>query len=269
MTSEPETVVDAGFIVGLIELNRHRGHLGRETKMKRKPGLSRAVLAALAVTAAAGLAGCGGSGHQAQATNTPASLTMATPAATAALPPPDAATQAGSTQPDAAAPAVAAAQPRFAQVVAVKPITEATTTSTPRQVCRDEQVAVPKQYKDKNQIGGGVVGGLVGGLVGNQIGGGKGKTLATVAGVAGGAYAGHEIQKHHQEKNATEMETRNVCHTVQDKTTSTRTVGYDVTYDLNGKTDHVRMDHDPGVGTGLPVKNGVVAVGEEGGSDYQ
>ena len=112
-----------------------------------------------------------------------------------------------------------------------------------------------------DQVGGAVVGGLVGGLLGNQVGGGKGKTLATVAGVAGGAYAGHEIQKNHQEKNATETETRNVCHTVTDKSTSTKTVGYDVTYTLNGQTGQVRMDHNPGVGTGLPVKNGVVVAG--------
>ncbi|MGH8117562.1 MAG: glycine zipper 2TM domain-containing protein, partial [Rhodanobacteraceae bacterium] len=128
----------------------------------------------------------------------------------------------------------------------------------PRQVCRDEQVAVPETYKDKNQIGGAVVGGLVGALAGHQVGGGKGKTIATLGGAAAGAFAGHEIQKKHQEDNATTTETRNVCHTVTDKTTSTRTVGYDVTYTLDGQTGHVRMDHNPGVGTGLPVRNGVV-----------
>lgn len=42
----------------------------------------------------------------------------------------------------------------------------------------------------------GVVGGaVVGGLIGNQFGGGSGKTLATVAGAAGGAYVGNEVQK--------------------------------------------------------------------------
>ncbi len=43
--------------------------------------------------------------------------------------------------------------------------------------------------------GGAIVGGLVGGLIGNEIGAGKGRTVATVAGVAGGAYAGHQIEK--------------------------------------------------------------------------
>jgi outer membrane lipoprotein SlyB len=40
-----------------------------------------------------------------------------------------------------------------------------------------------------------VAGGLAGGLLGHQIGGGTGKDIATVAGVAGGAYAGHQVEK--------------------------------------------------------------------------
>lgn len=241
--------------------------------MKRKSGFTRAMLASTAVVAAVALVGCGKGGQQAQATVTPANLTMPTSAATAVLPPNGEAMANGEGAPTATGPngvQAPAAQAQFAQVVAVQPITQSTTTSKPRQVCRDEQVAVPETYKDKNQIGGAVVGGLVGALAGNQVGGGKGKTLATIGGAAAGAYAGHEIQKNHQEKNATHMETRNVCHTVTDKSTSTKTVGYDVTYTLNGKAGHVRMNHNPGVGTGLPVQNGVVVAGDkQGGSYYQ
>ena len=92
---------------------------------------------------------------------------------------------------------------------------------------------------------------------------------------AGGAFAGHEIQKKHQEDNATRMETRNVCHTVTDKSTSTKTVAYDVTYTLNGQTGHIRMDRNPGVGSGLPVQDGVVVAngqrvgGQSSGSYYR
>jgi outer membrane lipoprotein SlyB len=43
---------------------------------------------------------------------------------------------------------------------------------------------------------GAVAGGVVGGLLGNQVGGGSGKKIATVAGAAGGAYAGHQVEKH-------------------------------------------------------------------------
>jgi uncharacterized protein YcfJ len=234
--------------------------------MKRKSRLTRAVLATLGIVAIAALAGCGRQGDP-QAQATPANMTMATSAATAQLPPGEASTVNGA---PASNGEVAAAQPQFAQVVAVQPITQSSTTSKPRQVCQDEQVAVPETYKDKHQIGGAVVGGLVGALAGNQIGGGNGKKLATIGGAAAGAFAGHEIQKKHQENNATHTETRNVCHTVSDKTTSTKTVGYDVTYTLNGQAGHIRMSHNPGVGTGLPVRNGVVvASGKQEGSYYQ
>lgn len=42
---------------------------------------------------------------------------------------------------------------------------------------------------------GAVAGGVVGGVLGHQVGGGFGKDLATIGGVAGGAYAGHQIEK--------------------------------------------------------------------------
>lgn len=236
--------------------------------MKKNSTLSRAICISLGVVMAASLAACAKGGSQGQATNQPANLALTTSAASQ-LPP-----EAGGSMPNGA-PANGAAQAgamsqsdEFAKVVAVTPVNQSTTTSSPRQVCKDEQVQVPKTYKDKNQIGGAVIGGVVGALAGNQVGGGKGKKLATVAGAAAGAYAGHEIQKNHQEKNATETETRNVCKTVTDKSTKTTTVGYDVTYTLNGKTGSVRMDHNPGVGTGLPVQNGVVVADRKQANGY-
>lgn len=42
---------------------------------------------------------------------------------------------------------------------------------------------------------GAVAGAVVGGILGNQVGGGRGNTVATVLGAAGGAYAGNEIEK--------------------------------------------------------------------------
>lgn len=42
---------------------------------------------------------------------------------------------------------------------------------------------------------GAVAGGVVGGVVGNQVGSGRGRTLATVAGAAGGAMAGNAVER--------------------------------------------------------------------------
>jgi outer membrane lipoprotein SlyB len=46
---------------------------------------------------------------------------------------------------------------------------------------------------------------LVGGLVGNQVGGGTGRSIATVAGVVGGAYAGNKIEKNRNSSQELEI----------------------------------------------------------------
>jgi uncharacterized protein YcfJ len=56
---------------------------------------------------------------------------------------------------------------------------------------------------------------VAGGLLGHQVGGGKGKTLATVGGAVAGGYVGNQVQKNHQDKNAT-YETHRECHWVDD-----------------------------------------------------
>jgi outer membrane lipoprotein SlyB len=42
---------------------------------------------------------------------------------------------------------------------------------------------------------GAVAGGVLGGVIGHQIGGGTGRTVATIAGAAGGAYVGNTVEK--------------------------------------------------------------------------
>ena len=46
-----------------------------------------------------------------------------------------------------------------------------------------------------SNVAGTVIGGIVGGLIGSQLGHGKGRSVATIAGVAGGAYAGNQIEQ--------------------------------------------------------------------------
>lgn len=43
-----------------------------------------------------------------------------------------------------------------------------------------------------------IAGAVIGGIVGNQVGAGRGNTAATVVGAAGGAYAGHQMEKRNQ-----------------------------------------------------------------------
>lgn len=60
------------------------------------------------------------------------------------------------------------------------------------------QLAVVESVREVTQPGdakgvGAVAGGVVGGVLGNKLG--KGKGLATILGAAGGAFAGHQIEK--------------------------------------------------------------------------
>ena len=51
------------------------------------------------------------------------------------------------------------------------------------------------QVRGEGSGAGAIVGGVLGGVLGHQIGGGRGKDVATVAGVAGGAYVGHQTAR--------------------------------------------------------------------------
>jgi uncharacterized protein YcfJ len=157
----------------------------------------------------------------------------------------------------ASASSQAAAQdgPKYAKVVAVTPVRQA---NAPQQVCHDEVVTQRAPVKDTHQIAGTAIGAVAGGLLGNQIGGGKGRTLATVAGAVGGGYAGHEIQQNHQQNN-TVSSVQKHCSTVN-SADADKVVAYDVSYEYNGVTRTVRMDHDPG--DRLQVQEGVVAVSD-------
>ncbi|MDM5177694.1 glycine zipper 2TM domain-containing protein [Massilia sp. DJPM01] len=57
---------------------------------------------------------------------------------------------------------------------------------------QQQQPQPQPQASQPNYVGIGA-GAVIGGLIGNQIGGGKGKKIATVAGVIGGGFLGNEI----------------------------------------------------------------------------
>lgn len=137
----------------------------------------------------------------------------------------------------------------YAEVTSVKPAME--TIRTPREECNDVDVTRQAPVKDENRIAGTAIGAVVGGIVGHQIGGGDGKKIATVAGAAGGGYAGNRIQKNMQGKN-TVTTTERECHTVYDK--SEKQNGYEVTYLLDGREQTIHMDRDPG--RRIAVKDG-------------
>ena len=144
---------------------------------------------------------------------------------------------------------------QYAKVVSVDPVRK--TINTPKQVCHDETVTHTEEPKDKHQIAGTAIGAVLGGVLGHQVGGGKGKTLATVAGAVGGGYAGKRIEESRQQAKVTSSVERR-CSTVNSSVT--KIVGYDVRYEYKGVTRTVRMDHDPG--DRVKVQEGVTAVSD-------
>jgi uncharacterized protein YcfJ len=139
--------------------------------------------------------------------------------------------------------------PEYAEVLKVTPVTR--TIHTPRQECHDEQVTRQAPVKDEHQVLGTIAGAVIGGVIGHQVGGGSGRDLATVAGAAGGGYAGNRIQKNLQDRD-TATTTEQKCATVYDS--SEKITGYQVRYRLGGKEATVKMDHDPG--PRIPLRDG-------------
>lgn len=96
-------------------------------------------------------------------------------------------------EPAASAPAGATKERTPSKIAAAEP-------QTPRALsCPNcgqvTAVNIVEQQGEASGLGA-VAGGVAGAILGNQIGGGSGRKIATVAGAAGGAYAGHQIEKH-------------------------------------------------------------------------
>ncbi|HHO2168318.1 TPA: glycine zipper 2TM domain-containing protein [Aeromonas hydrophila] len=160
----------------------------------------------------------------------------------------------------AASGSLFSSQPQFAEVLASKAVTE--TIKTPRQECRNVTVTHRKPVQDEHKILGTVVGAALGGVLGNQFGGGNGKKVATAAGAVAGGYAGNQVQGNMQAGD-TYTTTEQRCKTVQES--STRTLGYDVTYRLAGQEGVIRMNKAPGAT--IPVKDGKLVIdGPQSGS---
>lgn len=136
-------------------------------------------------------------------------------------------------------------EPLYAQVIGTEPVRETSTTSTPREVCKDVVVQERAPERDGN-VGGTVAGAVIGGLVGNQIGSGNGRKAATAAGAVAGGFIGNQVDKRHvggQVQNRTERQ----CHTTTSTSQSSRVVGYNVTYrNPDGTTGTMRVDSKPG-----------------------
>ena len=140
---------------------------------------------------------------------------------------------------------VTSKEARYATVLDVDPVSKTVAQQKPRQECRDVPVAQRLPERDGN-VGGTVAGVIIGGLVGNQIGGGDGRKVATAAGAAAGGYIGNRVDRRHVGGRVVQGAERQ-CHTVTDTVSSSKVIGYDVTFrNPDGSTGMKRMASKPG-----------------------
>jgi outer membrane lipoprotein SlyB len=128
------------------------------------------------------------------------------------------------------------AQTVYDKAIAANKASTAYTSKSAEGACTDcghvTAVNVHEKAGESNALGL-IAGGVAGAVLGHQVGGGMGKDLATVAGAAGGAYAGKTIQEN---MNSTKVWTVSVKYT-------------------DGRTAKFDFAHDPGLAVGTSVKN--------------
>ena len=120
-----------------------------------------------------------------------------------------------------------------AQLAAAAPASASASSKTTCADCGKVTVVTETERKGESSPAGLIAGGVAGALLGNQVGGGSGKSLATIAGAAGGAYAGKKVEE--------KMNTQKIWAV---------TVRYD-----DGRTRHFEFTENPGLREGDRVRN--------------
>jgi outer membrane lipoprotein SlyB len=74
--------------------------------------------------------------------------------------------------------------------------------------CGTVETVTPLQREVAPSGAGAAIGAVLGGVLGNQVGGGDGKTLATIAGILGGGFAGNAVEKNMKKETVYEVSVR-------------------------------------------------------------
>ena len=109
------------------------------------------------------------------------------------------------------APAMATTTTRERAPVAARPAAPAAknaVAAAPCATCGKVEAIRAVEVKGQSSGLGAVAGGIVGGVVGNQFGRGGTKTLLTVGGAAGGAFAGDAVEKNMKKHTAWQVTVR-------------------------------------------------------------
>ena len=131
----------------------------------------------------------------------------------------------------------------YARVVDVKPIYKLVEISEPRRECWDEERV---QYDGNHDaFAPTIIGGILGGVVGSRFGGGKGKTVATVAGTLIGGSIARDLHKNRNQYREV-AHTERQCRYIDEVRQEERLDGYQVRYRYKGHVYETRLNHKPG-----------------------
>ncbi|MFZ6693752.1 glycine zipper 2TM domain-containing protein [Undibacterium sp. SXout20W] len=128
----------------------------------------------------------------------------------------------------------------YARIINVAPQVEQ--INIPRQECQTVYENVQQPQERSNA--GGIIGGIAGGLLGSQVGNGNGRIAAAAAGAITGAIVGDRVDNNSNPQPDYTTRPVRQCRNVDNW--QTRTNGYAVTYEYNGRTYTSIMPYDPG-----------------------
>lgn len=140
------------------------------------------------------------------------------------------------------ATAAAAGHDTWAQVLQADPVRQQVRIPVETRECRDVEVyrTAVKQRSTTPMI----LGAIIGGVVGNQFGGGSGRDLMTMAGATLGASVAADHQRQQQAARAHPTLERR-CELRTDWQVEERIVGWDVTYEIDGRIYQARVTEPP------------------------
>ncbi len=145
----------------------------------------------------------------------------------------------------------------LARVITSTPVVNQ--VAVPRQVCNNQQIMTETQRSG----GGALLGAVAGGAVGNAIGNGGGRALATVIGLVGGAMVGDRAEGTNNQMN----QVQNIQQCSTQTFYENRASHYNVVYEYQGTQYNVQMAQDPGPYVRLQVTPvGAINPGSHAGS---
>lgn len=144
-----------------------------------------------------------------------------------------------------------------APVTRVEPVYETVEVVVPREVCREQEVAVREAplRRHRQSVTGPILGAVIGGALGNAVGSGKrNKQVGVAVGALLGGSIGADVARQRRDRHdayphrgqRVSYHTETVCAVERDYRSERQLTGYRVTYRFAGQSYETFTDYEPG-----------------------